>query len=269
MNVLFEIYACTEVGLVREHNEDAYLVNNAVVVQGNMHIQSYTGNFILAVADGVGGLNAGEVASRLCLTGLSIATLPITNDDLESLIRKIDVEVFEYGQQNPETAGLGTTLAGILCVEDKVTTFHAGDSRVYRFRDGILKQLTVDDSLVQVLYTSGKITREDMFTSPDNNIILQVIGHKKQNRDIDPHIQEVRGVFEEEDIFLICSDGLTDMIPHDCIEDIISTHQAVPEMVRALIEEANSRGGLDNITIVAVKKPAGSVIQISTGGINT
>jgi protein phosphatase len=250
---MFEIYACTEAGLVREHNEDAFLVNNAVVVQGNMHIQSHTGNFVLAVADGVGGLNAGEAASRLCLTGLSRIALPITTDDLDSLIKKINSQVFEYGQKDTEAAGLGTTLAGILCIEDKVTTFHVGDSRVYRFRDGILKQLTVDDSLVQVLYASGKITREDMFTSPDKNIVLQVIGQKKQKH-IDAHIQEVRGVFEESDIFLVCSDGLTDMVPHQCIEDILSAHQDLPEMVQALAGEANSRGGHDNITIIAVKR---------------
>lgn len=250
---MFEIFACTESGLVREHNEDAFLINNAVVVHGNMHLQSYTGNFILAVADGVGGLNAGEEASRLCLTGLSKAALPITNGDLDSLIRKIDSEVFEYGRQNPEAAGLGTTLAGIICVENKVTTFHVGDSRVYRFRDGILKQLTVDDSLVQVLFTSGKITREEMFTSPDRNIVLQIIGQKRQNQ-IDTHIQEARGFFEEGDIFLVCSDGLTDMVPHECLEDILNSHHAVPDVVQAMIRDANTRGGHDNITIVAVKR---------------
>lgn len=252
---MFEIFARTDVGLVREHNEDAFLVNETVVIAGELHIKDWEEGFTLAIADGVGGLNAGEVASRNCLINLSQINVPISNEKLDYKIKETSLKILEYGRIFPDCSSMGTTLAGITCHENKVTCFHVGDSRIYRLRGGFLRQLTVDDSLVQVLYESGKITREDMSTHPDRHIILQTIGQEKSNRELDTHIEDVRSPFEPGDVFLICSDGLTDMVSEDEIEEVLVKQDDLSVAVRELITLAKEAGGVDNITVVAVRKP--------------
>lgn len=251
---MVEVYGLTDVGLIREQNEDAFLINQQVITNNDCYFQLAEENFLVAIADGVGGLNAGEIASQLCLRAMAKAILPITADNLEQHIKSANIEVFQYGQNNPSATGLGTTLAGMICQEEKIMVFNVGDSRVYRFRDGFLRQLTIDDSLVQVLLEAGKISREEMFDSPDKNIILQMIGQNEEKVALDVSIQQVRGSLEPGDIYLLCSDGLSDMMTLVEIEDIINQYQSLTDVVQELVKEAKLRGGYDNITIIAVKK---------------
>ena len=173
-----------------------------------------------------------------------------SKDILADTIIEAHQNIRTYGNKCPEANGLCATVAGILCVENKITVFHVGDSRVYRFRDGILKCLTKDQSLVQVLYDSGRITREEMFDHPQKNIILQSVGG--QNKSVDADIQCLRSGFEAGDIFLVCTDGLTDMIRDEVIEEILATKD-INTVAKTLIAKANESGGYDNITVIVVR----------------
>lgn len=251
---IYEVFGQLDTGEVREHNEDAFLINKIQVSEDLFLHQLLKGDFILAVADGVGGENSGEVAAEICLKSLATLNPPITQEILKDKILDINNEIIEYGQRNQESLGLCTTVAGMHCSNDIVTLFHVGDSRVYRYRDGFLKQLTIDDTLVQLLFSAGKITREELEDHPDKNILYQVLGIKNEEDDLALHIQELNGKFENDDIFLLCSDGLHDMVSHDSIEKIISKNISLQDIVQNLIKKANEQGGYDNVTVLAVKK---------------
>ena len=246
---MYEVFALTDAGRVRGHNEDCFLINGFISASGEKH-EALQGNFIIAVADGMGGENAGEIASRLALQGLGHLELPTTGDELEARIRKIHHSIVNYGSQHNEAKGLGTTLSGLCCVDDRVTTFNVGDSRVYRFRDGILKQLTNDHSLVQALLTTGQITREEAIHHPQKNIIIQSLGGNTAEERLQVDIENIRGSFEPEDAFLVCSDGLSDMVGDENIEGILQTSKSVVDAVHTLVSRANENGGHDNITVV-------------------
>ena len=258
-----EIYAMTDTGQQQGHNEDCFLINDFIANSGNKHIV-IEDDFIVAVADGLGGYNAGEVASYLALEKLaerygnyvkdsSISSkmdlAGFSEEILYDSIRNAHLKILEYGERYPESKGLSATIAGILCNGNKITVFHVGDSRVYRFRDGILKRLTKDHSLVQVLYDAGKITREEMFDHSQKHIILQSIGGK--NEGVDADIQCLRSGFEAGDMFIVCTDGLTDMVQDEVIEEILATENT-GTAVNKLIVKANEKGGHDNITVIVV-----------------
>jgi len=250
---MYEIFGKTDTGLKRDHNEDHFLLQKAVICAGEIGTEA-AGGFVVAVADGMGGENAGETAARLALSALSIARPDATQNDLRAIITGAHRLILDYGAAHPEATNLGTTLAGISCDDDRVISFHVGDSRVYRFRDGILKPITTDHSLVQVLFQSGEITREQMFAHPQKNIIMQSLGGTTGADKLDIAIQELRGVFAAGDIYIICSDGLTDMVEDDQIEEILKAHADLPAAVTALVAKGNENGGQDNITVVAVKR---------------
>lgn len=250
---MYEIYACTDVGMIREHNEDCFLINDYIASSGEKHVSQYCGDFILAVADGVGGVNAGEIASRMVLEHLATMPRDLGESDIACFIQALNDKLLSYGEDNPDARGLGTTLAGIVCRGGKVLTFNVGDSRVYRFRDGFLRQLTRDHSLVQSLFEAGQITREEMFRHPNKNILLQFIGSHQPGR-LAVDVEALRGEFGAGDIILICSDGLCDMVDHDKIESIIADAPSIQGAASNLVQEAKQRGGEDNITVILAKR---------------
>jgi len=250
---MFEIYALTDTGLKREHNEDCFLVNRFVTASGERH-EALESDFIIAVADGMGGEKAGEVASRLALDGFQDLSLPVTTEELVITIRQIHDAILDYGGRNCEARGLGTTLVGLVCIGNKVTVFNVGDSRVYRFRDGMLKQLTTDHSLVQALLDAGQITREEAFHHPQKNIVVQSLGGSTATERLQVDIEPVRGLFEPNDMFLVCSDGLSDMVRDEEMEEILSRSTSVADAARALVAKANEHGGHDNITLVVATR---------------
>lgn len=251
---MYEIYALTDVGRIREHNEDCFMVNRFVSASGE-YFEVSEGNFIIAVADGMGGENAGEVASKLTLTTLNSTIIPIANEDLASKIKDIHRAILDYGINNSEAKGLGTTLTGMMCVDDRIITFNVGDSRVYRYRDGILKQLTTDHSLVHALLSAGKISREEAFDHPRKNELIQSLGGITYADRLQVDVESIRGVFEEDDILLLCSDGLNDMVRDEDMEQILASGSDIKSLAHSLVAKANDYGGHDNITVVmAIRK---------------
>ncbi|WP_139488216.1 PP2C family protein-serine/threonine phosphatase [Brevibacillus dissolubilis] len=246
---MFEIYALTDVGRVREHNEDGFLVNDRVAKSGGYSLSAEQSPLLFAVADGMGGTNAGEVASEMTLGSLKKLPLPCTPEDLQQAVSDIHQEVYRFGETHPEAKGLGTTLTGFFCAGETITTFHVGDSRLYRFRMGILRQITRDQSLVQSLFDMGRITREEMATHSKRHVLLQCIGGLTEQ----PPQVEVQSLALDprgDDVYLLCSDGLSDMLSDEEMEIILDGAPSLEAAAHALVDAANNRGGHDNITVI-------------------
>lgn len=209
---------------------------------------SGSSNWLVAVADGMGGHNAGEVASRLCMEALA----KINNPTKENLIRTLNEanrSLYSQMEVNPGQAGMGTTVAGMAFGSDGLLCFHVGDSRVYRFQGGFLNQLTKDNSTAQVLedigvFEHGEPRPETMHT------LTQAIGGRTHFVEIEPHVQEVR--VKSHGKFIVCTDGLTDYTDLDSLEDAAGGED-LKEVCQSLLEEAIHAGGKDNISIITLE----------------
>ena len=228
------IGVATHPGRKRRHNEDAYVVEPPM----------------FAVADGMGGAKAGEVAS-----GLAAAALKETGADgsgeerVAQLIQEANRRVFRRASEDREASGMGTTMT-VALVEDGTVVFgHVGDSRAYLIRGGSIEQLTDDHSLVAELVRSGRLTPEEAEAHPQRSVITRAVG-TEPDVDVDTFTVEP----EDGDLFLICSDGLTDMVDDGTIIDAIERHRDdLDEAAKALVGAANRVGGEDNITVLLVE----------------
>jgi PPM family protein phosphatase len=222
----------THPGRKRRHNEDAYVIEPP----------------LFAVADGMGGAKAGEVASGLAAAALKEG--PASGESAEervtALIQEANSRVFRRANEDREASGMGTTMTVALVERDRVVFGHVGDSRAYLIRDGQIEQLTDDHSLVAELVRSGRLTPEEAEGHPQRSVITRAVG-TEADVDVDTFsIQPAPG-----DLFLICSDGLTDMIDDRTIIQAIEKHRAnLDEAAKALVGAANRGGGEDNITVV-------------------
>jgi len=211
---------------------------------------------IIGVADGMGGHRAGEVAS-----GIVAMTLPaiftwdtIKNPDAErenilaGSIKKMIKGISERANM-PEYQGMGTTLVTAIIKDDEVTLANIGDSRAYLHNDKGLKQVTKDHSFVQSLIDAGAIDEEEAFDHPQKNVISKSIG---KNPDVEAEIYSI--CIEESDTLLLCSDGLNDMLRREEIEEIMNGNEGLHEIAKKLLDEANERGGKDNITIALARR---------------
>ena len=246
---MYKIYGLTDVGKVREMNEDGFVLNDVLINDGDYYDAVET-NFIAAICDGMGGEKSGELASFLALE--AFVTSQITSkEDIQHLVNeKIQQALFDHMEVNPETKGMGTTIAGILCKEHNITVFHIGDSRVYRFRDGFIKQLTKDHSLVEMLYETGQISYEEKRTHPQRNVILRALGQKNAQVEL----LDLPNKSELDDFFLICSDGLTEYVTEDELENVLEKPLELDLLAKELVQLAIDRGGADNITVVLIKR---------------
>ena len=231
MNIGF----ATHTGRKRRHNEDSYVVEPPM----------------FAVADGMGGAKAGEVAS-----GLAAAALKETGTDGSSgeervtqLIQEANRRVFRRANEDREASGMGTTMTVALIEDGRVVFGHVGDSRAYLIREGSIEQLTDDHSLVAELVRSGRLTPEEAEAHPQRSVITRAVG-TEPDVDVDTFTIEP----EAGDLFLICSDGLTDMVDDGTIIDAIERHRDdLDEAAKALVGAANRVGGEDNITVLLVE----------------
>lgn len=255
----------TDIGKKRDHNEDAFIIGAIIESENEIYLRlpletSFIKNYglIVAVADGMGGHNAGEVASDMALNLISRQLMSTRKDrvqgeELMSIIRNSVVSAHEaindIGIKNPEYSGMGTTIAGLFFCKDALYTFHAGDSRVYRLRNGGLLQMTKDHSVVQALVDGGQLTAEDAYQHPRKNLITISLGGGDTK--CEPEVTDKYSYYEN-DIFLICSDGLTDMVDEETMVKILDEHISVKEKVDNLIAEANKNGGEDNITALLI-----------------
>lgn len=222
--------AATDVGRVREHNEDAYLTQEPV----------------FAVADGMGGHQAGEVASKIALDVIQDTDLA-DGRDLAGAVREANRAVLDKAAEDKALAGMGTTLTLLMARDDQLRLAHVGDSRAYLLRDGELRMLTEDHTLVSRMVREGKLTPEEAQIHPQRSILTRALGVEVEV-EVDVGTHGVR----PGDRILICSDGLTSMVPEDEIREILSTNDDPQSASDALVEAANAAGGQDNITAVVL-----------------
>jgi PPM family protein phosphatase len=223
----------SDTGKKRRRNEDSYVVAPP----------------LFAVADGMGGAQAGEVASKLAAAALKETDLDGASgpEKVTALIQEANRRVYERAHSDPSTSGMGTTVTVALVDGREVTIGHVGDSRAYVVRDGELEQLTEDHSLVNELLKSGKLSREEAETHPQRSVITRAVG-----TDPDVDVDAFTVAAGEGDVFLLCSDGLTDMVPDSDILDLVERHRDdLDRATKALVSAANRGGGEDNITVIA------------------
>jgi protein phosphatase len=248
----------TDPGRVRDHNEDC--------IESRPEIGLYV------LADGMGGYNAGEVASGMATSlisdglqetwiGRDVARLG--RDEAKALserlireqIARANSAIFTTSQNNPECAGMGTTLVVCLFFDNFLTVAHIGDSRLYRLRAEAMEQVTRDHSLLQEQLDSGLITPEEAKLSQNKNLVTRALG-------IDPTVEPEVHVYETEpeDIYVLCSDGLSDMVEDEEIRLTLITLKTNPNLtVQQLVQAANDNGGRDNISamLIRISEPFG------------
>lgn len=245
---MYEFYAVTDRGCIRDNNEDGFLVQHYYSKEGEFYLHLEHPSWKIAVADGMGGAEAGEIASSMTLKHLQQYQKPIN----EEAIKEINQSILNYGESQSQHRGLGTTLTGLTNENGELTFFHVGDSRLYRFRDGFLKQLSHDHSLVESLFQTGQIRRDEKRDHEKKHVILSCLGMDHARLKIE--IDTVRGAFELEDLFLLCSDGLSDMLTDEQMEEVLKDNKPIREKAQTLVEQAKLRGGEDNLTIILVRK---------------
>lgn len=240
----------TDPGKVRSHNED------------NVTILSNDNNeFVLAVADGMGGHKAGEVASAMAIDILTdefykketLGTKEDAIDWLRTLVININNSIFKYTDENPESKGMGTTLVIAINTEDYILYGNIGDSSGYVIKNNQLHKVTKDHTLVNLLVSTGELTEEEAKYHPRKNVLMRALGANNPIEiDIFDVDTSVKGLF-------LCSDGLTNMLTEEQIEKTLNSNLSIEEAVVKLIQKSNSRGGTDNISIAYLKKESGDL----------
>ncbi len=258
-----QVFAKSDTGRVRNLNEDS------IILTSNIHLSNWnvpTGLYkndmgtLVAIADGMGGANAGEVASRIAVESMRKyfqsaeesfnGSQEICNALKESIV-VAHQNICNHAASNRETAGMGTTVIALWLLNDTAYIAWVGDSRCYYYRQGKeLSQLSKDHSLVQDLIDNKVITKEKAFNHPQSHIILQSLGDKDAEPKPDITIKTVK----HGDTFLLCSDGLNSMLTDVAIKGILDNKSAdINSCVETLISEANRCGGFDNITVALIK----------------
>ena len=247
-----EIATCTDPGIVRSHNEDSIAADASIG--------------LAVLADGMGGYNAGEVASGMATT--------VITSELQGLIKRVvaheveprtghtyahkllreqiqraNASIYQAAQSDPQYSGMGTTLVATMFYDNRMTVAHIGDSRLYRLRSGSFEQVTKDHSLLQEQIDSGVITPEQARYSHNKNLVTRALG-------IDPAVEAEMNDYDTEvgDIYLLCSDGLNDMVPDEDIGMTIDTLSPNLRLAaQQLVQMANDNGGRDNVSVILVR----------------
>jgi PPM family protein phosphatase len=225
----------TDTGRQRHANEDSYFARAP----------------LFAVADGMGGAQAGEVASRIAAGAFErgrVSEEAPAEGQLEELAQKANREIHQLAQEDSSRAGMGTTLTAAMVRDDEVALGHVGDSRAYVLRDGELKRLTKDHSLVEELRRQGRLTEEQAEEHPQRSIITRALGPEPS-----VNVDTMTFPARDGDVFLLCSDGLTTMVSDDEIKQILTGARSLRSAVARLVDAANRGGGRDNITAVAFR----------------
>lgn len=241
-----ESFGHSDIGLVRRNNEDVFLQ------------LPHHGFYLLA--DGMGGHNAGEVAAQETIVFLSTCvdkllkqhTNTLTVDELtyhlEQFVHFSNERIYQLGNEHHAFKGMGTTLSALLFHQDLVISMHVGDSRIYRFRDNILTQLTQDHTLKNKLLEQGLLQKAIQDGIRYKNVLTRAVGaYKKVSPDITVHTAVSK------DLYLLCSDGLSDYVTDEEILSIILASPSLKDLAHTLINKAKSKGGCDNITVLLTK----------------
>lgn len=237
----------SDIGLVRQNNEDFW--------------EALPKIHFFVLADGMGGHRAGEVASREAVTALCDIIQEALHakkehynlDEMHGLLQlayeQVNKIVYRKSKANAEYRGMGTTLCSLYFHEQGLISSHVGDSRVYRIRNKVLEQLTQDDSLVREMIESGRLALDEVDQGAAyKSIITKAIGTESE---LEPTLHTFD--LQEGDLFLMCSDGLSDMLTSQEIQEIINTKHDIKQGVKQLIAAAKERGGFDNVTVILIK----------------
>jgi len=254
MRLQFNAIAQSDLGLVRDGNEDSALISANLI----------------AVADGMGGHAGGEVASAIAINTLE-KLLPVisdTNIDIDSredlflnISYEVDAEILRVSKEKPELSGMGTTLTALSLTDNQVDLLHIGDSRCYRWRDNKLEKLSYDHTVMQELLDQGRLTPEEVFDHPQRSLLTQAL---MGDSGIDPVLMSYE--VKAGDKFLLCSDGLTNVLSELEISKIIKATDE-DKLLAELIKETKAKGAPDNITIVwAAVSESSSEISVSKFG---
>jgi serine/threonine protein phosphatase PrpC len=231
MTLILRAATATDVGRVRTNNEDS----------------AFAGRRLVVVADGIGGLPAGELASDIAIRALAPLDQAELDDPLPSLRRAVEAanrRIMEIAERDPATEGMGTTVTALLLAGSGLGLAHVGDSRAYRLRGGVLSQVTKDDTFVQTLVDEGYLTPADARVHPRRSLVTQAVqGH------------DFTGTYElltprAGDRFLICSDGLSDVVSDEEITAHLRGHPDRRRCAEALVAAALAAGGPDNVTVI-------------------
>lgn len=244
----YTLQACgfSDIGLVRHNNEDYW----AHVLEDNFFV----------LADGMGGHQAGEIASREAVTQLCVLikeaglgqvqtkNSDVLQDLLRAAIQQLNGKIFSLSCQNEKLRGMGTTLCCLLVHDQGIVYAHVGDSRIYRLRQGQLTQLTNDHSLLREMIDSGQLEEHEADGFLYRNILTRAVGTEPF---VEPEVHSAD--VQANDLYLMCSDGLTDLLSREEIEEILIHSHLIQEIAKRLIKMAKQRGGHDNVTVVIIK----------------
>jgi len=247
-----EIASCTDPGMVRSHNEDSIAADAA--------------HGLVVLADGMGGYNAGEVASGMATSVLitevrhlldrtppysvdPLTNAPVAPRIIQEQVLKANTSIFNAAQSQPQYAGMGTTLVVCLFYDNKVLVAHLGDSRLYRLRGGEFSQVTRDHSLLQEQLDAGLISAEQAKHAQHKNLVTRALGIDPQ---VEPEVREYP--VSPGDLFLLCSDGLCDMVSDEDIGDALRAFgNNLNLAAQQLVQMANDNGGRDNVSVILVR----------------
>lgn len=244
-----EYFYLTDPGKVRDHNEDSVII-----------IPNGSGNeYLVAVADGMGGHRGGEIASSIAVSHIgkrfrelsSIGNKEDAIAFLKEVVSEANVLIYKYTEEHPESEGMGTTLVLALVTPEYLLFGNIGDSSGYVYKNGKIHKITVDHTLVQLLVNSGELTPEEAKDHPRKNVLMRALGaNSKVEMDIFDVETDVDGVF-------LCSDGLTNMLDDDQISKVLNEKSTVESKMQKLIYKSNNRGGNDNISVAFLVKVGG------------
>lgn len=240
-------YGLTNIGQMRELNEDAFRICG---------FENGKPLGVCVLADGMGGHNAGEIASQTAVQIISDGLASDFDEEdkdalAQSMAATLDMansEIYNMSLHNREQAGMGTTTVLAFVKEDFVRIANIGDSRAYLITDKKIRKITTDHSVVEELVKSGSITREEARNHPDKNIITRAVGTEKF---VDADFYDYKA--SPEDVILLCSDGLYEMLDEIEIKRIVNNSESLCDAVNKLVDAANKNGGYDNITVVALR----------------
>lgn len=230
----------TDPGKVRDHNEDSVTV-----------IKNSSGEILLAVADGMGGHRGGEIASSIAISHIGkrfaeISSLGNKEDAInwiKDVVSEANVQIYKYTNENPESAGMGTTLVLAVLTNQFLLFGNIGDSSGYVFKNERIHKITTDHTLVNLLVKSGELTEEEAKDHPRKNVLMRALGATtKVEMDIFDVERDVDGI-------MLCSDGLTNMLDDEQISKVLCENTSAEEKLKKLIIKSNNRGGTDNISV--------------------
>lgn len=230
----------TDPGKVRDHNEDSVTV-----------IKNATGEILMAVADGMGGHRGGEIASSIAISHIGkrfseISSLGNKEDAvnwIKDVVSEANVQIYKYTSENPESAGMGTTLVLAVLTSQFLLFGNIGDSSGFVFKGEKIHKITSDHTLVNLLVKSGELTEEEAKDHPRKNVLMRALGaNTKVEMDIFDVERDVDGI-------MLCSDGLTNMLDEEQISRVLCEKSSVEDKLKKLIIKSNNRGGTDNISV--------------------